>query len=508
MNQPSSKLTAKKQALEEIKALERRIELREGLPHLHGLKFYKWAREFFECDEKEQFLVAANQIGKSTTQIRKVIEWAGNPSLWPKLWPGRKPNQFWYLYPSRDLADAEFNTKWKGLLPAGKYKDHPTYGWKVVKERNMVKYIEFNSGVIVYFKTYNQDVSDLQAGTVYYVACDEELPVEFLSELQLRLAAVEGFFSMVFTATLGQDHWRRCMEPISADEETHINARKWNISMYDCLKYEDDSQSPWSVEKIEKIKLRCGTKAEVDRRVYGRFVVSGGLMFEAFDREHNTCEPFQIPPSWHIYSGIDCGSGGERGHPSAIVFIAIAPDYRRGVVFKGWRGDGVVTTASDTFQKYIEMRGGMKPTMQSYDWESKDFFVVASRLGEAFTPAEKGRDLGKQLLNTLFKNRMLKVFRNDPELDKLIVELTSLLEGTPKTSAKDDFADALRYSLMRIPFDWTAIEEFIDEEKPVIKQEVEVKLSERERSRRGIRDAPDPDHDSISDELEFWNSQY
>lgn len=498
----SSKLKAKRLALDELEALEKKIELREGLPHLYGMKFYKWAREFFDSTEKECFLVAANQIGKSTTQIRKVIEWAGNPSLWPKLWRGR-PNQFWYLYPSRDLADAEFNTKWKGLLPSGKYKDHPTYGWKVVKERNMVKYIQFNSGVVVYFKTYNQDVADLQAGTVYYIACDEELPVELLSELQLRLAATDGYFSMVFTATLGQDHWRRCMEAGDSDEETHPNARKWNISMYDCLQYEDGSSTPWSLDKIERVKARCGTKAEIDRRVYGRFVVSGGLMYEAFDRERNTCDPFEIPPSWFIYTGIDCGSGGERGHPSAMVFVAVAPDYKRAVVFKGWRGDRIQTTASDTLMKYIELRGGLKPTLQSYDWESKDFFTVASRMGETFVPAEKGRDLGKQLLNVLFKNRMLLIFRGEPELEKLITEITTLLEATAKTKAKDDFLDALRYSVTRIPFDWTAIGQFVETEAPREQVAREEALSEREKIRRGmvVREQQDP----VEAEFAFWN---
>lgn len=497
-----SKLNQKKLALEELAIQEKKVELMEGLPHLYGMKFYKWAREFFESREKENFIVAANQIGKSTVQIRKVIEWATNKSLWQKLWPGKKPNQFWYLYPSRDLADAEFQTKWKGLLPAGKYKNDPVYGWKVVKERNLVKYIEFNSGVTVYFKTYSQDVTDLQAGTVYYIACDEELDVELLSELQLRLAATDGYFSMVFTATQGQDHWRRCMQPDSSEDETHPHARKWNVSMYDCLEYEDGSKTPWSPDKIERIKARCGSNNEVQRRVYGKFIVSGGLMFESFDREANTCEPFQIPPSWFIYSAVDCGSGGEKGHPSAIVFLAIAPDYRRAVVFKGWRGDGIQTTASDTLMKYVELRGGLKPTLQQYDWESRDFFTVASRMGETFVPAEKGRDAGRQLLNVLFKSRMLKIFRGDVELDKLITELSSLLEVTAKQKAKDDLCDALRYSVMRIPFDWTVLEGKVTEGKPV-EQAPPVELSEREQNRLSMMRGPV--RDPVDEEIAFWN---
>lgn len=225
-------------------------------------------------------------------------------------------------------------------------------------------------------------------------------------------------------------------------------------------------------------------------------------MFESFDREANTCEPFPIPPSWFIYTAVDCGSGGEKGHPSATVFVAVAPDYRRAVVFKGWRGDGIQTTASDTLMKYVELRAGLKPTLQQYDWESRDFFTVASRMGETFVPAEKGRDAGRQLLNVLFKSRMLKIFRGDVELDKLITEISSLLEVTAKQKAKDDLCDALRYAVMRIPFDWTVLEGKVTEGKPV-EQAPPVELSEREQNRLNMMRGPI--RDPVDEEIAFWN---
>lgn len=93
-----------KDKIDRIQLLERKIELQEGLPHIHGWKFYPWAREYFEAQNKETFLCAANQISKSSTQIRKMIHWATNQDLWPTIWPFSRPRQFWYLYPTRDVA--------------------------------------------------------------------------------------------------------------------------------------------------------------------------------------------------------------------------------------------------------------------------------------------------------------------------------------------------------------------------------------------------------------------
>ena len=86
-------------------------ELRDDLPHLYGQKFYPWSREFFESRNRMNLLCAANQIGKSSIAIRKNIEWACNKKLWPSLWDST-PKQFWYFYPSDEVATIEVEKKW------------------------------------------------------------------------------------------------------------------------------------------------------------------------------------------------------------------------------------------------------------------------------------------------------------------------------------------------------------------------------------------------------------
>lgn len=489
---------------------------KKELPHLYGWGWYPWAKKHYTSTNRFKFLCAANQISKSATQIREFIDHATNKEKWPGLWR-QTPNQFWYLYPTKPVATTEFNEKWEPeLLPRGSMKKDPIYGWEAEYKNKEIWAIHFKSGVSIYFKTYAQDVQDLQSGSVYKIGCDEELPFPLFNELRSRLNATNGYFSMVFTATLGQDEWRRTMEPANASEELFPNALKQTISMYDCLNYDDGSPSFWTLDRIREIEMECATENEVQRRVYGKFVVSSGLKFPGFSRLKNLIPHQEINPSWAVYTGVDIGGGGEKGHPAAIVFVAVRPDGKFGIVFRGWRGDGITTSSSDILEKHTDLctteilgAGGelkkiqIHPVLKSYDWNAKDFFIMSNRAGEGFSPADKRRDAGAAILNTLFKLGMLAVMDGDPELQKLIVELTSLQEGTSKSNAKDDFCDALRYAIMPIPWNFEGVAgELIKEEETYADTRTEAQKHFDER--QGGEAPKDSDARNIEDEFAEW----
>jgi len=450
---------------------DRKQAIREDLPHLFRHKFYPWSLEFFESTNRMNFLTAANQLGKSSIQICKCIDWATNVKLWPKLWPGSpQPNLFWYFYPDQATANTEWETKWSLYLPRGVMKSDPVFGWKESKDKRDIKELRFNSGVVVQFRTYSQKASAMQAGTVYAMFLDEEPLENLMPELFFRLSATDGYMHAAFTATIGQDYWRRVMEPKTEEEEIHASAWKKTVSLYDCMFYADGSPGPWTVERIEARKRQCATQAEIDKRIFGRFVLAEGRKVEQFAREKNTCEAFDIPKGWQIYGGVDPGSGGERGHPSAITFIAVPPGMRKGYVFRGWRGDYQKTTAGDTLRKFVELRGDLQMTQAAYDHSAADFGIIAERYGETFQKADKGQEKGTDLINLLFKNRMLFIFRGDPELEKLCSELSTLSGKTRKTIARDDFFDSLRYCANLIPWDWTYLDETTEEGEVIVKE--------------------------------------
>lgn len=453
----------------------------------------KMSGRCFTVDASDgSFLVSRDYVvtHNSSTQIRKAIRWATEPELWPKLWK-TKPNQFWYFYPTYDLATVEFDEKWvKEFLPRGVFKNHERYGWTSEKVAKKIHCIRFNTGITIYFKSYEQDPKSIQASSVHAVFCDEEVPIHLFSEINARIssAAVRGHFHSVFTATIGQSFWRETMEE-KGELERFPKAFKRNVSMYDCLKYSDGSPTPWTREIIEEIKASCKSEAEIQRRVYGRFVVDEDLKYPGFSKKLNLVKDHHLPKDWLIYAGVDVGSGGNKGHPAAIVFIGVKPDFTEGRVFMGWRGDGIPTTAGDILQKFQEMKGKMKPVAQYYDWASKDFFTIASRVGEPFQMAEKNQEMGEQTLNVLFKNGMLKIF-DTPELQKLVYEL----ENNRRTRVNkdgDDLIDALRFAVTKVPWDFTKI---LD-----IKKKAEKKaenMNERERFYKGL-DRPGVDNDGL-----------
>lgn len=498
----------KARKLEELALEERRIALQEGLPHLYGWKWYLWARAFFESTNRINLLTAANQISKSTTMIRKATHWATEASLWPSLWKHR-PTQFWYFYPSAPLATKEFETKWKYVLPQGKYKDDPKYGWRSAYKNKEIHAIYFNSGINLYFQSYSQKVTDLQAGSVDAMFNDEETPMELYDELQFRLSATDGYFHSAFTATLGQDFWRLCMEPGAHEEEKLPHAFKQTISLYDAQKYEDGTPSHWTDEKINGIIAMCSTHNEVLRRVFGRFIKEQkGLKIPTFDMKRHMKPRHPLPSHWLIYEGVDPGSGGTQSHPAAICFVAVSPDFRQGRVFLGWRGDGVVTSSGDVFNKHMELKQihRVNPTAQYYDWAAKDFAIIAGRNNEPFTPAEKSHDKGEEILNTLFKFDMILIYE-DPELYKLGIELSNLMKETPKNKAKDDFFDALRYAVTLIPWDFSAIAAgamaIETPEKPLT--DMERQILER---RKAFEDESEQETQRIEEEFAEWNELY
>lgn len=445
-------------ALKRAKLLElKQAEMVRDLPHLNAYPWYEWAWEFFQSRNKINLLCAANQISKSSTQIRKCIEWATNSELWPTLW-ARRPNQFWYMYPSQKVLEAEFETKWMEFLPRGKMKDHPRYGWSKITKKGELEGIRWNSGIYMPFKLYSQKVGDLQAGSVFALFADEEMPMALYDELMHRMNATDGYFHMVFTATIGQDFWRRALEAGKSEKEELVGAYKRQVSLYDSQKYIDGTPSMWTNARISEIIAKCKTHQEVLRRVFGKFILLQGRKYPTFNASKHMKKAHPWPKDWLIYVGEDSGSGGDNGHPAALCYVAVRPDYKQGRVVGCWRGDGITTDSGAIVRKHQELKAKLKvqPIEQRYDWESKDFFIVAQGMGETFIPANKSHSKGEEIINTLFGNDMMAIYE-DEEGAKLATELSTLKKDEPKRHAKDNLADAFRYTVTTIPWDFSGI---------------------------------------------------
>lgn len=448
---PSKKTLSRQDLIQRLEQLEERDRLKRELPHLYAFPDYNFSKEFKSSTNRMRFICAGNQLSKSSTAIQDCIEKACKRKDWKKFFKKRDPKTFWYIYPTQDKIDEEITTKWPEFLPTGSEKESGQYSWKQTKvgKNKAIKFLE--SCVIVIFKSWR---SDLQAGTVDGVWCDEEIPCDIYPELAMRLSRYDGMFAMVFTATLNQPFWYDVIERIGEKDERFPQAAKWQVSAeYDCEFYADGTSSPWTPEKVAAQKAICGSQIEIDRRIHGRFVTEQGLKYPEFDEDVNIVE---IPKdrnlsTWLFYSGVDIGSGGKSGHPAAIAIIAVRPDYKLAQVFKLWKGNKFETTnAADILEKYNELTRGLPMTGEFYDWASKEFGIVAERHGYTFQKAVKFKD--EDSLNLLFKNRMLEFERGGEFVDEMKLELKTLKVGVSKQKANDHLCDALRYATSSVPW--------------------------------------------------------
>lgn len=516
IRKPSTKISNPHKDLEMLRRKKKELEaqkeiLAEGLPHLYKFKWYKWAKDFFDSMNPMNLISAANQISKSSTQIRKAIEWSGNPKLWPKLWKN-EVRMMWYLYPSKELFGIEWNTKWAQFMPKNEFKNHDTYGWKEIKEKGDFIGLKFNSGMHLYFRTYAQQASTLQAGTLGAVFCDEELPAHLYPELSIRLAATEGYFHMVCTPTLNQTMWRLAFQA-EGELEKWPGALKLQVSMFDCMEYIDGTPGAYNPEKIQKVIDSCSSPIEVERRVFGKFITEEGRMYHAYNTHKHLISPYEIPKRWEKYVGIDIGSGGDA-HPPAIVFIAVREDYKLGIVYKGWLGDdGSNYTSGDIYNRYLEVKGSDNIVDKRYDHAAKDFKTISDRAGDSFLSADKAHDRGEEILNTLFKHSMLFIF-DSIEGQKLDQQLMTLMKDTPKTKAVDDYADAMRYAAVTIPWDFSHIleeqpESRVRKERVYTDEEWVIKEMDERRAMMVDEGSELKDEWSlINEEIAEWNSLY
>ena len=462
------------------------------LPHLYGWGWYKWAKEFFDSTNKMNFLVAANQISKSSTAIRKNIELACNKDLWPKYW-NKDPKQFFYFYPTLDVASSEFLKKWvPDFLPRDTMRDHEWYGWKAQMHGGNVIAVHFNSGVSIYFKAYAQKIENLQSATISMITADEEIDPSYCDELLARLFATDGYWNMVFTATHGYELWYRTMERIGESDEAYPNAAKWSVSMYDCMTYIDGTPSPWTLERIKEKEAMCSTENEKLRRIMGRFVRDSGSRYSSFSVTKNVGGDAKIPSGWGLYSVVDIGSGRTSSRRmssnGAVLFLAVNPEHSKGKVVQTWRGDGIDTTSGDILQQFSKMAATLPKTIANvYDYGSKEFGLMAQRAGIPFRHCNKDKKGGEGVVNMLFKLCALEVPPGVSDNQKLITELM-LVPVEKNRQIVDDLSDCLKYVCMSVAWDHQAI---LRNAPPGINLLGMIKDSYLQKAKT-LPDAPDP----------------
>lgn len=454
-----------------LEILREKKRIREGLPHLYGFDLYPYQKEFIEQTFEWSFLCCANQLGKTTAMLIKLVTLATDQKLWKKCWVDR-PKTLIYFLPNQKLHDENARTKWMDVLPRGDFKYDDYYGWEWEKRGKNHLAINFKNGTKIILLSYGQKVDNLQNISAHVICFDEEPSHHIVPEVQIRTAAIKvaktnsskafgGFKIFGFTATKSQKYFKDILEGVGDQEKMPVsngNVWKKQVSLYDCQHHISGEPSQWTDEKIAAVIKSLPTEADIKRRVFGKFQISAGLVYQSFDSTKNVLETrLKIPDTYRYYAGIDYGGGG-TSHPSAIVLVAVNSRYNQAYVTDVWIGQGEITTADDVVEKYIAMTRNKTITQAFYDWGAKDLHTFAIRKGIQLFKANKDHKIGESVLNSLFKSETLKIINDTVFSTQLINEFLSFNTAVAKRVADDHGIDALRYAVSSIPWDFSNLD--------------------------------------------------
>lgn len=210
------------------------------------------------------------------------------------------------------------------------------------------------------------------------------------------------------------------------------------------------------------------------RLLDGDWNISEGAAFPEFNRELHVIPPFEIPPHWYRFKGVDYGYAA----PSAVMWCAVDPDDGTVIVYRELYQAGLTGEELGALMVELEAPEGrsIPGVLDTAAWNRTGY--AGPTIGEILNrapfflklrPADKNRLAGKvQLHERLRPNRdtgrpKMQFFSTVPNIIREL-ESIPLDPARPEdvdTKAEDHAYDALRYAIMSRPRieafdDWAA----------------------------------------------------
>lgn len=146
----------------------------------------------------------------------------------------------------------------------------------------------------------------------------------------------------------------------------------------------------------------------------GNWVAAEGVVYENFDRDKHTCEPFPIPASWTKIRVIDFG----YTNPLVCLWAAIDPDGRIYVYREIYMTQMLVSAAA---RQIIDLSGDEKfeATICDHDAEDRATLAVSGIKNiAAWKKVKPGIDAVERRMKIAGDNEpRLKIFRNSTDVD-------------------------------------------------------------------------------------------
>ncbi len=284
---------------------------------------YPWQAEFHAAgvSHPERLVLAGNRTGKTFCAAAETAYHL--TGVYPDWWQGRRfdsPVLVWVgsvtNEASRDIVQKELigDPVGTGAIPSHLMDGKPKYkqaGVQGVADTIKVKHVSGGSSTAV-FKTYEQGWRKWQGAAPHVVWLDEEPSQKkeekgIFSEALTRILTTKGIIYATLTPLLGMTELvRHFMNPPS--DGIYLRTATWDNSPH---------LDPQETARM----LKSYPDHERETRALGVPMMGEGKVFTVAE-DKIRISPIEIPNHWARICGIDFGSAGSGGHPSAAAWMA------------------------------------------------------------------------------------------------------------------------------------------------------------------------------------------
>lgn len=295
---------------EEIKTLEQAIQELERRKREDPLATVYKPHKFQELIHKSRadvtLVLGGNRTGKTYSAVAEAILYCLGRSTYAEM--PEPPNLVWYVVPTSSTFKDAVEPILDQFMP-----------WhRVIRHDKKYKEYIFDNGSKLAIKSSDQRQKRLVGAAVDFVVADEPLPKVVYEELIARLINTEGRMLKVLTPVSEKmDEWLWVRDelyiPWELGERTDIEVIHMPVVDQDgkpAVPHLNETQVKRFMEQYPDPETRAA-------RMYGEFIVRGGLVFSGFDPDINVVEAFDIPDHWHRWMICD-----PQYHRFAVLYFA------------------------------------------------------------------------------------------------------------------------------------------------------------------------------------------
>lgn len=262
-----------------------------------GEKIHKKQIEFHKCLRKNRWVFGGNRTGKTECGAVEAVYLCRGIHPYKK---NKSSVDGWVVSLSsqvqRDVAQRKIlnylNPDWivDIVMQSGK-KDFPSSG---IIDYILIKNVLGGISKLG-FKSCDQGREKFQGTSLDFVWFDEEPPREIYIECKMRVLDRQGEIFGTMTPLKGLN-W--------VYDEIFMNEFSDPEIWYIQISWQDN---PFLSSEEIKLFENSLSLEELESRKFGKFVGTGGLVYNEFDESINVIEPFNVPQSWYDKISIDPG---------------------------------------------------------------------------------------------------------------------------------------------------------------------------------------------------------